>query len=97
MTQATLSKLLIAGLLLGAGAAQAAGPTSVSEAPAAWYAERITTTDAARGAASPVFPAAAYEHGPTLQRSVAAPAPRTRPGLASIPFPTSVNETGSVL
>ena len=97
MKQRTLSKLVLAGLLLGAGAVQAAGPTSVSEAPAVWYAERITTADTARGAATPVFPAAAYEHGITIHRHV--DAPRTRPGIAgmTLPFPSSPNESGAAL
>ena len=96
MTHATLSKLLIAALLLGAGAAQAASPTSVSEAPAAWYADRIVTSDTARGAAAPTFPAAAYEHGTTVHRH--ADVPRIRPEIATtLPFPSSPNETGRVL
>jgi hypothetical protein len=97
MQQRTRSKLVFAGLLLGADAVQAAGPTSVSEAPAAWYADRIVTSDTARGAAAPVIPAAAYEHGTTVNSQV--DAPRTRPGIAgmTLPFPSSPNESGAVL
>jgi hypothetical protein len=44
-----------------------------------------------------VFPAAAYENGPTVQRHVEVQ--RIRPEIASmtLPFPSSVNETGPVL
>jgi hypothetical protein len=96
MNKTILSSFLIAGFAFAADAAQAAGPTSVSEAPAVWYAERITILDSAPGASTP-FPAAAYENGPTLERRV--DVQRTRPGLASmtLPFPSSVNETGPVL
>jgi hypothetical protein len=93
----TLSKLVIAGLLLGAGAAQAAQPTSVSEVPASWYANRIQTPASAQGAVEPVFPTAAYEHGPNgLQYAERV---RTRPSVAgsTLPFPASPNETGRVL
>ncbi|HEX2825093.1 MAG TPA: hypothetical protein VHP37_01990 [Burkholderiales bacterium] len=65
MTKASVSKLLIGTLLLAAGAAQAT-PTSVSEAPGAWYAERIVVPADAQGARTPTFPTAAYEHGSTL-------------------------------
>jgi hypothetical protein len=95
----TLSRLLIGGLLLGAGAAQAAGPTSISEVPGSWYADRYTTTQPARGATQPIFPTAAYEHGPLVQRDVEVQRTRTRPSIASsiVPFPASPNETGPVL
>jgi hypothetical protein len=95
----TLSQLIVAGLLLGAGAAQAGAPVSVSEAPAFWYANRIQTAADARGAESPVFPAAAYEHGPVGPERVAIPRTRTQPSVArsTSPFPSSPNETGSVM
>jgi hypothetical protein len=95
----TLSRLLIGGLLLGAGAAQAAGPISVSEVPASWYADRITKTAPLGGATQPVYPTAAYEHGPLPYRGVDVEVPRTRPSVAgsSVPFPASPNETGRVL
>ena len=97
MSKATLSKLFIAALLLTAGAAQAAGPTSVSEIPAAWYADRILTNVPTAGAASNVFPSAAYEHGTTITRSAAVG--RVRPGIAGMTqaFPTSSYENGPVL
>ena len=93
MTNLKLSKVLFAGLLLTAGAAQAAAPKSVSEAPGAWYADQIVTSDLARGAAQPVFPTAAYEHGFTGRSYVQES--RTQPGIAgsTSSFPTSVNET----
>ena len=96
MSNAKTSKLLLTALLLTAGAAQAGGPVSVSEAPGAWYADRIVITDP-RGAANFMFPTAAYEHGPTLAYS-ALPS-RTRPDVASTTptFPASPNETGRVL
>ena len=65
MTKASVSKLIAAALLLAAGAAQAT-PTSVSEAPGAWYADRIVTPADAQGARTQTFPTAAYEHGSTL-------------------------------
>ena len=97
MTKATLSKLFVAALLLGAGAAQAAGPASVSEAPAAWYADRVVTGASTPAASTAVFPAAAYEHGTTLSRSAAVE--RARPGIAAMtpPYPTSARENGAVL
>ena len=99
MANTTLAKLLIGGFLLGAGAAQAAGPVSVSEVPGSWYADRITTTASAQGAVQPVYPSAAYEHGPLVQRDVDVSRTRTRPSIAgpTLPFPSSPNETGPVL
>ena len=99
MANANVSKVLIAGLLLGASAAQAAAPTSVSEVPAAWYADQIRTTEPARGAAQPVFPTVAYEHGPNGHQYADVQPSRTRPSIAgsTVPFPASPNETGSVL
>ena len=99
MANTNLSKLLVAALLLGTGVAQAAGPVSVSEVPASWYADRITTTAPLRGATSPVYPSAAYEHGPLVQHDVDVQRPRIRPSISgsTLPFPASPNETGSVL
>jgi hypothetical protein len=95
----TLSRLLIGGLLLGAGAAQAAGPISISEVPASWYADRISTTEPLRGATQSVFPSGAYEHGPIIQRNADVQRSRTRPSVAgsTVPFPASPNESGSIL
>jgi hypothetical protein len=95
----TFSKLLIGGLFLCAGAAQAAGPVSVSEVPGAWYADRISTAQPLRGATAPVYPSSAYEHGPLLQRDADVQRSRTRPSIAgsTVPFPASPNETGPVL
>jgi hypothetical protein len=97
MTTTHLSKVLVAGLLFAAGGVHAAGPASVSEAPAAWYADQIATATNARGAADPVFPTAAYEHGPKGQ--VYAESARTRPSVAgtTVPFPASPNESGVVI
>lgn len=99
-TTTTLSKLIFAGLLLGAGAgaAQAGAPVSVSEVPGSWYADRIQTVDA-RGAEGPVFPTASYENGPIAPQHVAVPRTQTQPSVAhtTSPFPSSPNETGSVL
>ena len=96
MTQAFVSKLFIGSLLIAAGAAQAASPTSVSEAPAAWYADRIMTSADTRGAMTPVFPAASYEHGITVQRQIEVRPTPSHAG-ASLPFPSSAYEHGSVL
>ena len=98
MTNTTLSKLIFAGLLLGAGAAQAGAPVSAPEVPGAWYADRIQTADT-RGAEGPVFPTAGYEHGPIAPQYVAAPRTQTQPSVArtTSPFPSSPNESGSVL
>lgn len=97
MTNAKVSKLSLAVLLLGAGAAQAAAPMSVSEVPGAWYADRIAVSADARGATNPVFPAAAYEHGFTVP--LRTEHTRARPSVAgsATPFPASPNESGSVL
>ena len=99
MSNAKLSRLLIAGLLLGAGAVQAATPTSVSEVPAAWYADEIRINDAASGATAPVVPAAAYEHGPYRTHYADVQRTRTEPSVAgsTTPFPSSANETGALL
>jgi hypothetical protein len=96
MSKAKKSKLLLTTLLLAAGAVQAAGPVSVSEVPAAWYADRIVVTDT-RGATNFSFPTAAYEHGPTIAHSVLPT--RTRPSVAftTPAFPASPNESGRVL
>jgi hypothetical protein len=95
----TFSKLLIGGLFLCAGVAQAAGPVSVSEVPASWYADRISITHSGSGASQPVFPSAAYEHGPLVQHDADVQRSRTRPSIAgsTVPFPASPNETGSHL
>jgi hypothetical protein len=95
------STIVIAAILLAAGAAQAAGtfPVSVPDVPAAWYADRIERGDASPTLAtqSP-FPSAAREHGTahdTAQTSSAV-APSIARGVTP-GFPTSINETGSVL
>ena len=65
MNQRFLSKLVFAGLLLGAGAVQAAGPTSVSEAPAAALVDGVVDAkDLLRDAHAPK-PTAAAERGAT--------------------------------
>ena len=99
MSNANLSRLLFAGLLLGAGAAQAAAPTSVSEVPAAWYADQIRIAEPVQGAASPVFPTAAYEHGSYGHPYADTGRTRTQPSVAgpTIPFPSSPNESGAVI
>jgi hypothetical protein len=97
MSNRKLSKLLLAGLLLGAGAAQAAGPTSVSEVPGAWYADRIVTSDTARGAAQPVFPISVSEYGPIGHDYVEPSRPRPSMAGRTLPFPASPNESGSHL
>ena len=96
MSNAKLSGLFLAVSLLGAAAAQAAGPTSVSEVPPAWYADRIVTIAPTSGATAETFPATAQEHGPA-GRDYAQPS-LTRPSVArSTPgFPASPNETGSL-
>jgi hypothetical protein len=99
MSNASLSRLMLAGLLLGAGAAQAAVPASVTEVPAAWYADQIRTSDHVDGAANVAYPTAAYEHGSYGDGFVTARTTRTQPSLAgrTIPFPSSPNESGPAL
>ena len=99
MARTKISKLLIAALLLGAGAAHAAGPASVSEAPGAWYADRIVTPASAPGAMAPIFPSAAYEHGPYGDHYAYPERALTRPTIArsTQPFPASPNESGATL
>ena len=95
MTKASVSKLLVGTLLLAAGAAQAA-PVSVSEAPGAWYAERIVTPAHSEGARTTAFPTSAYEHGSTIGTRVEVRPSPTRAGSAA-PFPSSPNESGAML
>ena len=99
MSNANLSRLLVAGLLLGAGAVQAAAPTSVSEVPGAWYADQITTPPSTRSATNVTYPTAAYEHGAYGQQHIEVNVTRTQPSIAGrvIPFPSSPNESGPVL
>ena len=98
MSNLNLLKLLFAGLLLGAGAAQAAGPTSASEVPGAWYADQIVTPATARGVTQSVFPSAAHEHGPIPTHRTDVQPSRTRPSIgATSPFPSSPNESGPVM
>lgn len=96
MTNAKLSKVLVAALLLGAGAVHAAAPSAV-EVPGAWYADQIRVDADVRTAATPMFPSAAYEHG--LTAPFRADSVRMRPSIAgsTSPFPASPNETGSML
>jgi hypothetical protein len=91
--------MIFAGLLLAAGAAQAGAPVSVPDVPGSWYADRIQTAADARGAEGPVFPTASYEHGPIVPERVAVPRAKPQPSVAgsTSPFPSSPNETGSVL
>src|SRR5690242_13799390 len=99
MAHSTISKLIFAGLLLGAGAAQAAGPASVSEVPGSWYADRIQAANPLTGAQQPVVPAAAYEHGTTAPAYAGARSAGTGRSVAGAgsTFPSSPNETGRVL
>ena len=94
MSKLQIAKTLVAGLLLGAGAAQAAAPSSVDEVPAAWYAEHIVV--GAHTATNVSFPAAAYEHGPTIPF---AGLPATRPSIAGgrVTPPSSAQENGPKL
>ena len=47
----------------------------------------------------PVYPTAAYEHGPLPYRGVEMRSPLKRPSIAGsiVPFPASPNETGPLL
>jgi hypothetical protein len=94
MTKASASRYLIGTLLLAAGAAQAA-PLSVSEAPGAWYADRIITPASAESARVQSFPTSAYEHGSTIGTRIEARPSPTRAGMTP-PFPSSPNESGAV-
>ena len=94
MTKASVSKLLVGTLLLAAGAAQAA-PLSVSEAPGAWYADRIVTPAHTEGARAQTFPTSAYEHGSTIGTRIDVRPSPTRAG-AALSFPSSPSESGAV-
>jgi hypothetical protein len=96
------STIVIVGILMAAGTAQAAGtfPVSVPDIPAAWYADQIERRiDASPSLATQaVFPAAAREHGTAHgpAQTSSAVVPSIARSVAS-GFPTSINETGPVL
>jgi hypothetical protein len=95
MSNLQIAKTLVAGLLLSAGAAQAAAPASVTEVPDAWYADQIVVR-AHTPTPNVSFPAAAYEHGLTIPY---AGVPGTRPTVAGgrVTPPTSAQEHGPKL
>ena len=100
MSKRKLATVVITGLFLGTGAAQAfAFPSAAQEFSASLYVQgsRGATHSASAGATRPVFPTAAKEHGPALEY-VEVRATQIRPSLAggASVFPLSVNETGSV-
>ncbi len=105
MLNRRIAGVVVAGLLLGAGAVNAAGsafPSAANEFPLSLYTEmgRNATGPSKSGATGPVFPSAAIEHGPgnsayepARVRSAWSIAPSIA-GNQSSPFPYSVNETG---
>ncbi|HYC49052.1 MAG TPA: hypothetical protein VED01_26545 [Burkholderiales bacterium] len=94
MSKLQIVKTLVAGLLLSAGAVQAAAPSSVDEVPAAWYADQIVVR--AHTATHSSFPTAAYEHGLTIPF---AGATTIRPSIAGgrVTPPSSAQEHGPKL
>ena len=75
MLNPKLVSIVIAALLVGAGAARAGGittPSSVSEVPPSLYADTLphATSRNVTGAAHPIFPTAAFEHGPAYDSNV---------------------------
>jgi hypothetical protein len=98
MSKRNLMKVVITGLLLGAGGANAASvfPSSTNEVSPTGYAISIEgTTQASTGATRPVFPSAAIEQNGVRENYV--PAARgVRPSIAETGsvFPISVNDTG---
>jgi hypothetical protein len=98
MLKRKLANAVITGLLLTAGAANAASvfPSSTNEVSATGYAVGIEgTMQASTGATHPVFPSAAIEQS-GVRESYAAVTRGVRPGVAAAGsvFPSSVNETG---
>ena len=98
MLKRKVANVVIAGLLLSAGAANAASvfPSSTNEVSPTGYALGIEgTMQASTGATHPVFPSAAIEQSGVRESYVGA-IRGVRPsvaGTASV-FPISVNETG---
>ena len=100
MLNPKLVAIVIAGLLVGAGTAQAAGtafPSSAIEVPSSLYAETLQheTARALTGAAQPVFPSVAMEHGSSLDARIESRRAAHSPSVgsrASPVFPVSAIE-----
>jgi hypothetical protein len=102
MSKRKLAGVIVTGLLLSAGAVNAASPfpSSTNEVSPTGYVQNVdgpSRTD--MGAAQPVFPTAAIEHGPQREVYVDVRSAGARPSIAGArtPFPVSVSETGSNL
>lgn len=98
MLKCKLTNAVATGLLLLAGAANAAlvFPSSTNEVSPTGYAVGIEgTMQASTGATHPVFPSAAIEQN-GVRESYVATARAVRPSVAGTAavFPSSVNETG---
>jgi hypothetical protein len=106
MLKRKLAGVIVAGLLLGAGAAQAGEspfPYSVQEVPAAWYADRIPdrVIQSASGPSSSTFPSSVADAGPNYVVRPEATRAVSHAAVSNIqarvtvsPFPSSVSETG---
>ena len=100
MFKPSFAKVIIAGLLLGAGSVHAASPfpSSVEDVPAAWYAHTIQTPPVrAASAARDAFPSSAQEHGSSHTTYVEARPSRIGESIMSAiraMFPSSTSETG---
>jgi hypothetical protein len=98
MLKRKLTNAVVTGLLLTAGAANAASvfPSSTNEVSPTGYVVGIEgTMQASTGASQPVYPSAAIEQSGVRESYVAA-ARGVRPSVAAgaSVFPSSVNETG---
>ena len=101
MSKSKLAGIVVAGVLMGAGIANADSvfPSSANEVSPIGLVQQNDGAGYARtGAMEPIFPTAAFEHGPARESANARPA-GTRPTMAtgSSVFPNSAHENGPSL
>jgi hypothetical protein len=102
MSKSKLAGIVVAGVLMGAGIANAESvfPSSANEVSPTGLVQHLDGTgSAASGAMEPIFPTAAIEHGPAREVSVHARSAGTRPTMATgrSSFPSSAHENGPSL
>ena len=99
MSKSKLAGVVVAGLLLSAGAVNAASvfPSSANEVSPTGLTQNIEGL--ATSATLPMVPSAAYEHGPLRDVQVTARSTGARPSIAGMisPYPSAARETGSSL
>jgi hypothetical protein len=87
-------------LAAGVANAQSVFPSSSNEVSPTGYVQNVEgISHAGMGAAQPVYPTAAIEHGPVREVMVAPRSTGARPSMATSTsaFPTSARETGPSL